>query len=191
MRGRQPPLRYMHNEISCVRTRLHGSCYLHWLAYTGRLVQMRAHVPLNCITCTRYVCSAAAVARTATVGVGGSRHATCKDIRSGNSVPVLTHKGLRPLSHGVCGRRRAAAQRQYSSRAADGRNPSMGEPLRHPAVRPDFTHPSSAIAWLLTQRVVSGRATLSPHVRILDLLLGLKRSGNADGATLSTCCLNI
>ena len=29
-----------------------------------------------------------------------------------------------------------------------------------------------------------------PHVRILVLLLGLKRLGNTDGATLSICCLN-
>ena len=32
--------------------------------------------------------------------------------------------------------------------------------------------------------------TSSPCVRILVLLLGLKRLGNTDGATLNICCLN-
>ena len=43
---------------------------------------------------------------------------------------------------------------------------------------------------LLPQRVVSATITSSPKVRILVLLLGLKRLGNTDGATLSICCLN-
>ena len=43
---------------------------------------------------------------------------------------------------------------------------------------------------LSPQRVVSATITSSRHVRILVLLLGLKRLGNTDGATLSICCLN-
>ena len=43
---------------------------------------------------------------------------------------------------------------------------------------------------LLPQRVVSATIMSSTHVRILVLLLGLKRLGNTDGATLSIRCLN-
>ena len=43
---------------------------------------------------------------------------------------------------------------------------------------------------LLPRRVVSATITASPHARIVVLLLGLKRLGNTDGATLSICCLN-
>ena len=43
---------------------------------------------------------------------------------------------------------------------------------------------------LLPQHVVSATTTSSARVRILVLLLGLKRLGNTDGATLSICCLN-
>ena len=44
---------------------------------------------------------------------------------------------------------------------------------------------------LLPRRVVSATITSSPCVRILILLLGLKRLGNTDGATLNICCLNL
>ena len=43
---------------------------------------------------------------------------------------------------------------------------------------------------LLPQREVSATIMSSTHVRILVLLLGLKRLGNTDGATLSIRCLN-
>ena len=43
---------------------------------------------------------------------------------------------------------------------------------------------------LLLQRVVSATITSSARVRILFLLLGLKRLGNTDGATLRICCWN-
>ena len=43
---------------------------------------------------------------------------------------------------------------------------------------------------LLLRNVVSATITSSPHVRILILLIGHKRIGNTDGATLSICCLN-
>ena len=39
-------------------------------------------------------------------------------------------------------------------------------------------------------RVVFATIMSSPHIRILDLLSGLKRLGSTDGATLSICCLN-
>ena len=42
---------------------------------------------------------------------------------------------------------------------------------------------------LLPLRVVSATIMCSPHVRNLVLLLGLKRLGSTDGATLSICCL--
>ena len=43
---------------------------------------------------------------------------------------------------------------------------------------------------LLQHRVVSAMITSSPRVPILEQLLGLKRLGNTDGATLSIGCSN-
>ena len=98
---------------------------------------------------------------------------------------------------------------------ADVSNPPARERLWHAAVGSMCTHASSAVVHpgtsphLLGDRLVDFRETAvdsacslcqglmctihvnmftSPtHVRILDLLLGLKRPGNTDGATLNTC----
>ena len=143
--------------------------------------------------------------------VGEVANTTRKVIRIGISASALVCRGLRQPSDGLQGRPRAPAHHTQARWVADICNPSARERLWSAAVRSAYTTASSAVVppimslrcrtWpeiifltlgtqLLPRRVVSATITSSPHARSSVLLLGLKRLGNTDGATLSIYCLN-
>ena len=142
---------------------------------------------------------------------GKVANTTRKDIRIGISASALVCRGLRQPSHGLHGRPRAQLAIHTSGGLQISVTPQRVNTfgaqrsdrltlLHHrrlctqlcPCVR--RTWPGIIVltlgSQLLPQRVVSATITSSPRVRILVLLLGLKRLGGTDGATLSICYLN-
>ena len=154
--------------------------------------------------------STSATTRAAPDVVDEVANTTCKGIRIGISASALMCRGLRQTSHRRHERPGAPVRHTHARWAADICNPSAREHLWSAAVRSACTTASSAVCtqlypcgrrtWsemivltlgtqLLPQYVVSATITSYPHVRSLVLLLGLKRLGSTDGATLSICCL--
>ena len=140
--------------------------------------------------------------------VGEVANTTRKDIRIGISASALVCRGLQQPSHGLHGRN------QLAIRTAGGLQTSVAPHRVNPfglqrsdrlillhhrrlciQLCPCIRHTWLGIIVLTLRsqlsplRVVSATITSSPHVRILVLLIGLKRLGSTDGATLSICCL--